>query len=152
MSNKSASSVQKSKRFKEDSAPKPAEAIPTFNELLETKKFFIEQQTYDKRPFFGSNFTEFNLPGDTLFMQFFFSDFYFPEDCNYPVPCSQIYSHLSPMIVNIDYLTLLWMNTLILSLYHEMLIVDQSKKDTRKTEILKVNKPDIYYVDKVLGA
>lgn len=139
MSNKAASALQKSKKFKEDSTPKPAEPSLTFNELLDTKKFFIEQQTYDKRPFFGSNFAAFNLPSDTLFMHFFFSDFYFPEDCNYPVPCSQIFSHLSPMIVNIDYLTLLWMNTLILSLYHEMLIVDQSKKDTRKTEILRVN-------------
>ncbi len=59
-------------------------------------------------------------------MHFFFSDFYFPEDCNYPVPCSQVYAYLSPMLINLDYLTLLWVNTLLLSLYHEKLIVDEN--------------------------
>ncbi len=135
--NVASASHKLSKRF----TPKPSdtqspqvEKSPSFNELLTTRRFFIDQQTYDSRPFFSSNYTEYSLPEDTLFMHFFFSDFYFPEDCNYPVPCSQVFAHLSPMLVNVDYLTLLWVNTLLLSLYHEKLIVDENIRVENTTQ------------------
>ena len=137
LSNKGASNSIKSKRFAE-AAPATATAAPSFSELLRTKQFFIEQQLFNKSAFFGSNFGEFNLPSDTLFAHFFISEFYFPEDCNYPVPSPQIFAHLSPALVNVDYLTLLWVNTLLLSLYHEKLIVIDQDKDLDSTKFEKV--------------
>ena len=106
------------------------------SELLRTKEFLIEQQTYDKRPFFTSNFDEFNIPSDSLFMHFFFCDFYFSEDCNYPVPSSQMFAHVAPILLNVDYLTLLWANTLLLSFNHEILIVEKlnERNPTKKAE------------------
>jgi len=129
MSNKSAT-MFKSKKFSTQSDLKSDDLNPmaTPNDILKAKDYFIQQQMFNKRPFFSTNFAEFSLPADTLFAHFFFSEFYFPDDCNYPVPCSQIYSHISPILINIDYLTLLWMNTLGLSLWNEKLSVDKKKK------------------------
>lgn len=135
LSTNSASATLKSKKLASEAAAAAAAAASQSapvdpNNLLKDKQFFIEQQSYDKRPFIGSNFTEYNLPGDTIFAHFFFSEFYFPEDCNYPVPCPQIFAQISPMLINVDFLTLLWVNTLIFSLYREKLIVDQTKDST----------------------
>jgi len=121
MSNKS-STMFKPKKFATQSSTKHEDdPLTTPNDLLKAQDYFIHQQMFNKRPFFSTNFAEFSLPPDTLFAQFFFSEFYFPDDCNYPVPCSQIFSHISPILINIDYLTLLWMNTLVLSLWNEKL-------------------------------
>lgn len=131
MSNKSATAFRQ-KRFASDIKPEEnAKTSP--NDLLKSSEYFIHQQMFNKRPFFSTNSAEFNLPSDTLFAHFFFSEFYFPEDCNYPVPSSQIFSHMSPILVNIDYLTLLWINTLVLSLYNEKLSVDKTKEFASNT-------------------
>ena len=139
MSNQAAT---KSKRFASANPPK-ADDAPTLtpNELLRTKKFFIDQQQYNSRQFISSNFAEFSLPGDTLFAHFFFSEFYFPEDANYPVPCPQLFAQISPVLFNIDFLTLLWLNTLMLSLYKEKLIADQNK--TLEPNILSSKKASL---------
>jgi hypothetical protein len=97
------------------------------NDFLKSKQFFIEQQVYNKRPFLSANFAEFNLPEDTHFAQFFFSEYYFPAECNYPVPSPQVYAQVSPCLINIDFLTLLWINTLSMSIWREKLIVDKNK-------------------------
>ncbi len=109
------------------------------NDIFRTNQFFIKQQIYNKRPFLSSNYEDFNLPNDTLFGQFFFSEFYFPEDINYPIPSPQIFVQISPILVNIDFLTLLWLNALSLSLWHEKLIVDR-----KQTLTLKIQKESIH--------
>lgn len=142
MSNKSAT-LFRSKKFATNETKSEEDQSNSPNDLLKTADFFIHQQAFNKRPFFSTNFAEFNLPVDTLFAHFFFSEFYFPDDCNYPVPCSQIYSQISPVLINIDYLTLLWMNTLILSLWNEKLSVDKNREistqDDSKKKQTKLN-------------
>lgn len=98
----------------------------TPNELLKNELYFIEQQMFNKKAFISSNYAEFNLPPETLFAQCFFSEFYFPQDANYPLPPAQIFIQVAPILVNIDFLTLLWINTLMFSLWREKLIQDQN--------------------------
>ncbi len=102
------------------------------HDIFKTNQFFVKQQIYNKRPFLSSNYEDFNLPNDTLFGQFFFSEFYFVEDINFPIPSPQFFFQISPFLVNIDFLTLLWLNALSLSLWREKLIVDQ--KQTHKLQ------------------
>ena len=71
--------------------------------------------------FLESNFSEFNLPSDTVLINVFLSEFYFPDEFNYPLPNIQIYSQISPIKLNIDYLTLLWINMLYLALSTEII-------------------------------
>jgi hypothetical protein len=81
--------------------------------------------------FLESNFTEFNLPSDTVLINVFLSEFYFPDEFNYPLPNIQIYSQISPIKLNIDYLTLLWLNMLYLALSTELIpLVDELNKQT----------------------
>ncbi len=149
MSNKSSAAFHKSKKFTSQSGTKLHETDEQTtgsspNDLFKSTEYFVHQQMFNKRPFFSTNFSEFNLPSDTMFAHFFFSEFYFPDDCNYPTPCSQIFSHISPILINIDYLTLLWINTLALSLWNEKLsfdkrknlefITNQEKKSTEDTQ------------------
>ena len=129
MSNSKANVTNKSKKNPQNVSTIEEENKTSHNEFLRTKQFFINQQLYNKRPFVSSNSSEFNLPSDTLLAHFFFSEFYFPEECNYPIPCPQLFAQFSPVLINIDFLTLLWINTLMLSLYREKLIVDQSKQN-----------------------
>jgi hypothetical protein len=141
MSNIKANVTNKSKKFSQNSSSRSAdeENKISHNEFLRTKEFFIEQQLYNKRPFVSSNSADFNLPGDTFLGHFFFSEFYFPEEVNYPIPCPQLFAQISPILINIDFLTLLWINTLMLSLYREKLIVDQYK-NTEANQSDEVNK------------
>ncbi len=132
LSNKAAgASGMKSKRaatVSSATAPQSAEENPakaTPNDMIKNEGYFVEQQMFNKKPFISSNYTEFNLPTETLFAQCFFSEFYFPEDANYPLPSAQIFVQVAPMLVNIDFLTLLWINTLMFSLYREKQIVDE---------------------------
>ena len=120
------SNTNSSKSKKVDRSESNEQLSP--NQLLKSQNFFIEQQVFNKRPFISSNFGEYNIPSDTIFAHFFFSEFYFLDGCNYPVPCAQIYANISPVLVNIDYLTLLWINTLSLSIWREKLIVDEDEK------------------------
>ena len=123
-------STSKTKKFSTNDSKSNEKASEPLNpnDLLKTKNFFIEQQLFNVRPFISSNFVDFNIPNDTLFAHFFFSEFYFPESCNYPVPCPQFYANVSPVLINIDYLTLLWVNTVSLSIWREKLIVDEDNK------------------------
>ncbi|RNA17426.1 UHRF1-binding 1 isoform X1 [Brachionus plicatilis] len=67
-----------------------------------------------------------------MFANCFLSDFYFAENVNFPVPSQQIFAQISPILVNIDFLTLLWMNTLAFSLWREKLIADEKDKSEKK--------------------
>ena len=71
--------------------------------------------------FLESNFGEFNLPSDTVLINVFLSEFYFPDEFNYPLPNIQIFSQISPIKLNVDYLTLLWANMLYLALSTEII-------------------------------
>jgi hypothetical protein len=112
----------------------------TPNDTLKSETYFLDQQTFNhnqsqnkqQRAFISSNYAEFNLPSDTLLAQFFFSEFYFPDDqsCNYPLPAAQVFAQIAPIQINIDFLTLLWLNTLGFSLWREKLIVDQTDQST----------------------
>ena len=114
----------KSKKFANQTSLKPEDdPLATPNDLLKAKDYFIHQQMFNKRPFFSTNFAEFSLPPDTLFAHFFFSEFYFPDDCNYPVPCSQIYSHLS-----------LWNEKLSVDKKKKSEIIASKEKKTNSTE------------------
>lgn len=142
MSNKQAStSSMKTKKSSPESSSttaNPSSSLNSPNDFLKMKNYFIEQQLYNSRPFLSSNYAEFNLPNETLFANFFFSEFYFPEEVNYPVPSPQIFVQVSPILVNVDFLTLLWINTLLFSLWREKLIVDQQTgKSLKALEKLK---------------
>lgn len=129
VSNKQAnmSSMRAKKLNREKSISDPI-TYDSINDFLKIKEYFLEQQMFNMRPFLSSNSSEFNLPSETLFANCFFSDFYFPENVNYPVPSQQVYVQISPILLNIDFLTLLWMNTLAFSLWREKLIVDEKDK------------------------
>lgn len=100
------------------------------NDILARETYFIEQQLFDRRPFLTSNYAEFNLPpSETLFAQVIFSEFYFPDECNFPLPAPQLFVQCSPIVLNIDFLSLLWVNTLLFSLYREKLIIDESESN-----------------------
>jgi hypothetical protein len=117
--------------------------VPSFTDLLKTKHFFIEQQTYNSNEFFSSNAPGVLKPDDTLFAHLFFSEFYFSQsECNYPLPSAQLFVHLSPSLLNIDYLTLLWINTLMLSIYKQKLINDKAILNSKSPIIAKANNDD----------
>ena len=105
----------------------------TPNDMIKSENYFIDQQMFNKKTFISSNYAEFNLPPESLFAQCFFSEFYLPEDANYPIPSAQIFIQVAPVLVNIDFLTLLWINTLMFSLYREKQIVDEKIKKREKS-------------------
>lgn len=147
MSDKKAhiSTMKTTKKSQEDANKTSSDVPPIYcpNDTLKQDRYFIEQQLYDKRAFLSSNYTEFNLPSDTLFANIIFSEFYFPDDCNYPIPSPQLFVQVSPIILNIDFLSLLWINTLLFSLYREKLIVDESDK-TSKTPKQQKSTPTLH--------
>ncbi|CAF0714322.1 unnamed protein product [Brachionus calyciflorus] len=150
LSNKNANAFSmKSKKNNSDN-DKPTVTYNSLNDFLKMKDYFIEQQMFNARPFLSSNSAEFNLPGDTLFLNCFFSEFYFPEDINYPVPSPQIYVQISPILINIDFLTLLWVNTLAFSLWREKLIVDQNDKEKGKPNLMTNSTKNILHCDSYL--
>lgn len=137
MSDKSANTTSAKVKKATNQSDKKSETAPPMdspNDFLKKDTYFIEQQVFDKRPFLSSNYSEFNLPSETLFANIMFSEFYFPEDCNFPTPAPQIFVQLSPILVNVDFLTLLWVNTLLFSLWREKLVVDEA---TTKTTAIK---------------
>jgi hypothetical protein len=117
------------------------------NDVKKTKDFYLEQQMYNKSPFLFSNYKEFNLPSDTLFAQFIFSEFYFPDDCNYPIPSPQIFTQISPVLINVDFLTLLWINALSITLYKEKLNFDQKEFHHLSSDFLKKDKQHSLHCD-----
>ncbi len=138
LSNKSAgASGMKTKRAQSTNAPDETtsqqQQTKTPNDMIKSEAYFVEQQMFNKKPFVSSNYAEFNLPAETLFAQCFFSEFYFPEDANYPLPAAQIFVQIAPLLVNVDFLTLLWINTLMFSLYREKQIVDELSSKNSKT-------------------
>lgn len=141
VSNKQANmSSMRAKKFTQEKSITDPITYDSINDFLKMKNYFIEQQMFNMRPFLSSNSSEFNLPSETLFANCFISDFYFPENVNYPVPSQQVYVQISPILLNIDFLTLLWMNTLAFSLWREKLIVDEKdKSDKTKTYSLTKN-------------
>jgi hypothetical protein len=74
---------------------------------------------FNDAPFIGSNFAEFNLPNETLLVNAFLSEYYFPEEYNYPTPHAHIYAQIAPVNVNIDYITLLWLHSFLLYFLNE---------------------------------
>ena len=80
--------------------------------------------------FLESNFSEFNIPTDTVLINIFLSEFYFPDEFNYPLPNIQIYAQISPLKLNVDYLTLLWINMILLALSTEIIPLVNSSKPT----------------------
>ena len=99
---------------------------PLHHEFLRSKQFFIDQQQYDTRHLIESNSAAFNLPPDTQCVQLFFADYYFANECAYPVPSAQVYAHISPLHVNVDLLTVLWLHALALSFTKEAVAVVRS--------------------------
>lgn len=112
----------------------PPPPLHSPNDTLAKETYFIEQQLFDRRPFLTSNYAEFNLPPEeTLFANIIFSEFYFPDECNFPLPSPQLFVQCSPIVLNIDFLSLLWVNTLLFSLYREKLIVDETELNKANT-------------------
>lgn len=132
LSNKQANmSSMRAKKLNQEKTISDPVTYNSINDFLKMKNYFLDQQMFNMRPFLSSNFSEFNLPSETLFANCFFSDFYFPENVNYPVPCQQAFIQISPVLLNIDFLTLLWMNTLAFSLWKEKLLVDENDKSEK---------------------
>jgi hypothetical protein len=126
------SAMKTTKKSQADSSQNSAPPLRNPNDILHKDNYFIEQQVFDRRPFLSSNYAEFNLPTDeTLFANVIFSEFYFPDECNFPLPAPQLFVQCSPIILNIDFLSLLWVNTLMFSLYRQKLIVDESELKSR---------------------
>lgn len=132
------SAMKTTKKTDPKSSQPTASPLRSPNDILGKSSYFIDQQLFDRRPFLSSNYAEFNLPADeTLFASVIFSEFYFPEECNYPLPSPQLFVQCSPIILNIDFLSLLWVNTLLFSLYREKLIVDESELQNRTPQTPK---------------
>jgi hypothetical protein len=116
------------KMHQSDPQPAPAQ---TSNEKFSSNLYLNK----NGEKFFESNFAEFNLPSDTVLINIFLSEFYFPEEFNYPLPNIQIYSQIAPVKLNIDYLTLLWLNTLFLALSTEIIpLVNELTAKTATTQ------------------
>lgn len=99
--------------------------IYTVNTNSKTKTSFktssSKQQQQKLNEFFiKSNYNEFNIPQETILLNLFMSDFYFlNNDTKLPVPSTQLFVQLSPLIISIDFITLLWLNTFLLVLYKQ---------------------------------
>ncbi|KAL5007583.1 hypothetical protein ScPMuIL_016389, partial [Solemya velum] len=66
--------------------------------------------------FLSSDKKQLHLPPDMSVVHMEYTDYFFTEGINYPVPHSNLYVLVNPIRLTIDYLTLLWMNYFALNL------------------------------------
>ncbi|XP_062591899.1 bridge-like lipid transfer protein family member 3B isoform X2 [Saccostrea cucullata] len=66
--------------------------------------------------FLSSDKKQLHLPPDMSVVHAEYTDYFFPEDIDFPVPHANLYVLLNPIRLNVDWLTLLWANFFMLNL------------------------------------
>ncbi|KAJ8298803.1 hypothetical protein KUTeg_022863 [Tegillarca granosa] len=80
--------------------------------------------------FLSSDKKQLHLPSDMSVIHAEYTEYYFPEGIDYPVPHANLYILVNPIRLTVDYLTLLWLNYFILSLSNSVVIVPSEVKST----------------------
>lgn len=90
--------------------------------VLEIEEFTIycistaDQKRNNPHKFFSSEKKVLHLPHDMPIIHLEFTEYYFPEGIDFPVPHANLYALVNPVQLRIDYLTLLWLNYFLLQL------------------------------------
>ncbi|XP_014780319.1 bridge-like lipid transfer protein family member 3A isoform X2 [Octopus bimaculoides] len=90
--------------------------------VLEVDEFTIfcistaDNKRNNPHKFFSSEKRVLHLPQDMPILHMEFTEYYYPEGVNLPVPHANLYVLLNPVQLRVDYLTLLWLNYFVLQL------------------------------------
>lgn len=90
--------------------------------VLEIEEFTIycistaDQKRNNPHKFFSSERKVLHLPHDMPIIHLEYTEYYFPEGIDFPVPHANLYALVNPVQLRIDYLTLLWVNYFLLQL------------------------------------
>ncbi|XP_060078539.1 bridge-like lipid transfer protein family member 3B, partial [Ylistrum balloti] len=107
--------------------------------VLKIEEFIIYQvSTADNKrntpsKFLSSDKKQLHLPTDMSVLHMEYTDYFFPEGINYPVPHANLYMLVNPIRLNLDYLTLLWVNFFMLNLSQS--VTPEMLDDTPKQHI-----------------
>ncbi len=82
-----------------------------------------KRHTPDK--FLSSDKKQLLLPPEMSAIHLEFTDYYFPDGINFPVPHANLYIVVNPIRFNLDYITLVWLNAFFLSLAHHVDLPEQ---------------------------
>ncbi|XP_075235115.1 bridge-like lipid transfer protein family member 3B isoform X2 [Lycorma delicatula] len=88
------------------------------------------------RPFIKGDKERYNIPSDFKTLHAEFTYYYYPGDIPFPLPPPKFYLHLNPVQVHFDVLTLLWLNSFALNLFHSLLLAsprNESVSDSSNT-------------------
>ncbi|XP_064634277.1 bridge-like lipid transfer protein family member 3B isoform X2 [Lineus longissimus] len=69
------------------------------------------------KKFFASDKKQLFLPPEMSAVHIEFTDYYFPEGIDYPVPHSNIFGQINPIHLHLDYLTLIWIQSFAIKLF-----------------------------------
>ncbi|GAB1600654.1 UHRF1-binding protein 1-like isoform X2 [Argonauta hians] len=90
--------------------------------VLEVDEFTIfcistaDNKRNNPHKFFSSEKKVLHLPQDMPILHMEFTEYYYPEGVNLPVPHANLYVLMNPVQLRVDYLTLLWVNYFVLQL------------------------------------
>ncbi|XP_069133817.1 bridge-like lipid transfer protein family member 3B [Argopecten irradians] len=107
--------------------------------VLKIEEFIIYQvSTADNKrntpcKFLSSDKKQLHLPTDMSVLHMEYTDYFFPEGINYPVPHANLYMLVNPIRLNLDYLTLLWVNFFMLNLSQS--VTPEMLDDTPKQHV-----------------
>ncbi|OWF43212.1 UHRF1-binding protein 1-like isoform X2 [Mizuhopecten yessoensis] len=107
--------------------------------VLKVEEFIIYQvSTADNKrntpcKFLSSDKKQLHLPSDMSVLHMEYTDYFFPEGINYPVPHANLYMLVNPIRLNLDYLTLLWVNFFMLNLSQS--VTPEMLDDTPKQHV-----------------
>ncbi|XP_074662051.1 bridge-like lipid transfer protein family member 3B [Tubulanus polymorphus] len=68
------------------------------------------------KKFLSSDKKKLHLPPDMSAVHIEHTEYYFPENVDYPVPHANIFAQLNPIQLTLDYLTIIWLDAFILKL------------------------------------
>ncbi|XP_071104547.1 bridge-like lipid transfer protein family member 3B [Haliotis cracherodii] len=85
--------------------------------------------------FFASDKKLLHLPADMSVLHLEYTDYFFPEGLESPVPHANLYILLNPVRLTLDFLTLLWTNYFMLSLSQNLELDDQTSAKKEHVDI-----------------
>ncbi|ELU09962.1 hypothetical protein CAPTEDRAFT_105822 [Capitella teleta] len=120
---------QNNHQLKSPQAPKSVQKVPKQTKLLESCVVFrledfslyrvstaSDHKRSTPKKFLSSDKRQLLLPPEMSSIHADYTEYYFPEGIDFPVPASNLYVVLNPIRLMMDFLTVLWLNAFTLNL------------------------------------